>query len=71
MKEDNSMSNLLKWFENDDLFFRECREGQRWQEYVGRYLNTKGVKVHVEDTFFLGAILTCHAIQMMKLLDGL
>jgi hypothetical protein len=54
MKEDNSTSNLLKWFENDDLFFRECREGQRWQEYVGRYLNTKGVKVHVEELSFRG-----------------
>ena len=46
------MSNLLIWFENDDLFFKECREGQRWQEFVGRYLNAKGVQVHVEELSF-------------------
>ena len=38
----------MDWFNNHDLFFKECRNGQKWQEYVGKYLNDNGVKVEVE-----------------------
>lgn len=47
-----NMSELLNWFENDELFFKECRKGQKWQEYVGRYLDSQGVEVEVAELSF-------------------
>jgi hypothetical protein len=46
------MSKLLNWFENDELFFKECRQGQKWQEYVGRYLEKQGVEVDIAELSF-------------------
>ena len=44
--------NLLRWFQNDDLFFKECREGQKWQEYVGAYLKECGINIDVSELSF-------------------
>jgi len=45
-------SKLLNWFENDELFFKECQKGQKWQEYVGNYLKKQGIKVDVAELSF-------------------
>ena len=33
----------MDWFDNDDLFLRECAEGHRWERYVAELLRRKGV----------------------------
>ena len=44
--------SYLQWFENDELFFEECKKGQAWQEYVGKYLESQGVKTEVAELSF-------------------
>lgn len=41
-----------QWLENDALFFEECRKGQKWQEYIGKYLQGKGLVVEVPELSF-------------------
>ena len=45
-------NNTLEWFENDKLFFDECRKGQKWQEYVGRYIEKRGLEVNMPELSF-------------------
>ena len=46
--------DVLNWFQNDELFFRECREGHKWQTYVGEYLKAQGLPVVIAEQTFRG-----------------
>ncbi len=44
----------MDWFENDELFFNECKEGYKWEDHVAAYFRTAGMDVVVPRRSFEG-----------------
>lgn len=46
--------SVVNWFANDELFFKECREGHKWQVHVGEFFASQGLPVQIPELTFRG-----------------